>query len=114
MRSLAVLVLIAVAFFAAAGSRYIALLVYWWFATFQPEAWMWWDVESLRLHLISALLLVVPCFMAGRFPRIDHPITLMMLAWLGLAAFATFRNGCGSFGVGWLDHMARLMLVSVL
>lgn len=114
MRSLVVLVFVAIAMLVALYSRFIALLLYWWIAIFRPHEWVWMDVSSLKLSFVAGLILVIPCLLTGKFPRLGHVISYLMLAWLALAAFSTYFVGCGSTGWRWLDHMARLMLVLFL
>jgi len=114
MRSIVILIIVAVAMLVALYSRFIALLLYWWIAIFRPHEWVWMDVSHLKLSFVAGLILVIPCFLTGKFPRLGHVISYLMLAWLALAAFATYFYGCGSTGWRWLDHMARLMLVLFL
>jgi probable O-glycosylation ligase (exosortase A-associated) len=114
MRSIVVLIFVAVAMLVALYSRFVALLLYWWIAIFRPHEWVWMDVSQLKLSFVAGLILVIPCFLTGKFPRLGHVISYLMLAWLALAAFSTYFVGCGSTGWRWLDHVARLMLVLFL
>ncbi|MGB3564906.1 MAG: DUF5935 domain-containing protein [Thermoanaerobaculia bacterium] len=114
MRSIVVLIIVAAAMLVALYSRFIALLLYWWIAIFRPHEWVWTDLSHLKLSFVAGLLLVIPCFLTGKFPRLGHVVSYLMLVWLALAAIATYYYGCGSTGWRWLDHMARLMLVLFL
>jgi probable O-glycosylation ligase (exosortase A-associated) len=114
MRSIVVLIFVAVAMLVAIFNHFIALLLYWWIAIFRPHEWIWMDVSHLKISFVAGLILVIPCFLTGKFPRLGHVIAYLMLTWLVLAAIATYFNGCGPTGWRWLDHMARLMLVLFL
>lgn len=94
--------------------RFFGLILYWWFAIFRPQDWIWWDVTSLRLPLIAAALFVIPCFMQGIFPRVKSTIAFLIVSWLALAFFSYLSNGCGIRGDNQMEHLAKLVLVILL
>ena len=56
-------------------NRYIALLMYLWFALFRPQDWIWIDITSLRLSMVFGIVLLVPALATGLFPNVTHPLT---------------------------------------
>ncbi len=95
-------------------SRYVALLMYLWFAMFRPQDWMWIDVTSLRLSLILGLLLVVPAVLSGRFPNMTHPLTIGMILFLGSASMTQMVAVRPDVGWVWIDFLVRLFLASMM
>ena len=95
-------------------SRYVALLMYLWFAMFRPQDWMWVDVTSLRLSLVLGLLLVVPAVLSGRFPNMTHPLTIGMILFLGSASMTQMVAVRPDVGWVWIDFLVRLFLASMM
>jgi probable O-glycosylation ligase (exosortase A-associated) len=95
-------------------SRYVALLMYLWFAMFRPQDWMWIDVTSLRLSLVLGLLLVVPAVLSGRFPNMTHPLTIGMILFLGSASMTQMVAVRPDIGWVWIDFLVRLFLASMM
>src|SRR6187200_1112198 len=95
-------------------SRYVALLMYLWFAMFRPQDWMWIDVTPLRLSLVLGLLLIVPAVLSGRFPNMTHPLTLGMILFLGSASMTQAVAVRPDIGWAWIDFLVRLFLASMM
>lgn len=114
MRSILVLILVAIFLVGAARNRYYGALLYWWFAIFRPQDWIWWDISALRLPLIVAAIFVVPCLLQGIRPRLDHPILVLMVAILGFEVVGFITAGCGLTGDIQMEHLVKLILVVLL
>lgn len=113
MRSLFVVILIAIGFAGSVFSRHIALLTYVWFSLFRPIDWIYWDLSSLRLSLVSGLLLLVPSLLSGVVPNITHPLSIFSWLMLGVTLLAQFTSYLEP-GWVWVDQFARLIVVSTL
>ena len=113
MRSLAILILIAVGLGGALISRHIGLLTYVWFALFRPLEWVWWDLTRFRLSLVSGLFLVLPAVITGMVPNVTHPLSLLSWAALATAVLAQTTTYVQS-DLNWLDQFARLIFISTL
>ncbi|MCR8924110.1 O-antigen ligase family protein [Dasania sp. GY-MA-18] len=94
MRSIVVLIFTAYFMIMAMKSSFVAMLLYWWFAIFRPQDWIWWDVSILRLPLIAALIFFIPALFRGYVPRIKDKLSLCFLLWIVIALIANFTNGC--------------------
>lgn len=94
MRNGIILLLSAIFFIIALKSRIAGLYTYWWFAIFRPHDWVWGAISSFRLPLIAFVLLVIPSFLQKKYPRINHPLSFLMLLWLVLVFIADQLNGC--------------------
>lgn len=99
---------------ASIWSRFAALLTYVWFALFRPQEWTWIPLGSLRLSLITGIMLVIPSLLTGIFPNISHPLSIgtVLFFLLGLLAQGTAVNP--DVGWYWIDILARLFLVALL
>lgn len=95
-------------------SRFAALLTYVWFALFRPQEWVWFDISSLRLSLIVALLLVVPSMLTGIWPNLTHPISIGAAAFLTTAVVAQVVTPLPGPSWPWLDTFSRLILVMLM
>ena len=84
MRSLFVVILIAIGFTGSIFSRHIALLTYVWFSLFRPVDWVYWNLVPLRLSLVSGILLLVPSLLSGILPNITHPLSIASWLMLGV------------------------------
>lgn len=113
MRSILVLVVIALGFAASVVSRQAALLTYVWFSLFRPMEWMWMDLSSLRLSLVAGLLLLVPCLATFKFPNVTHPLNLLAWAFFGTVITAQYTTYL-KLDLDWVDQFARLLVVSTL
>lgn len=114
MRSIFILVLIAIGFAASVVSRQAALYVYVWFSLFRPLEWMWMDVSSLRLSLVAGILLLVPTLLSGRFPNVSHPLNLIAWMFLGTVLTAQYTTYLTTLDLYWVDQFVRLLVVSTL
>jgi putative inorganic carbon (HCO3(-)) transporter len=94
MRTAFILALIGFFFLLALTSRTAALYTYWWFGVFRPQDWVWGALNSYRLPLVAAILLVLPSFFQKKFPRFDNPIAILMIILCLLELLANIVNGC--------------------
>lgn len=107
--------ILAVGILTSLWSRFAALLTYVWFALFRPQEWLWTGgIESLRLSLVVALLLLAPSFLTGVFPNVTHPLSLLTLAFLGTVGLAQVTTPFASFSWPWVDSFMRMILVVLL
>lgn len=114
LRTLFILAIFVPGFYLALTSRYVALLMYLWFALFRPQDWVWMDITSLRLSLVLGLVLLVPALIAGRFPNVTHPLSLGMLAFTGSTLLSQLTAIRPDIGWPWVDFTARLVLTCLL
>jgi len=114
MRSLFTLTLIAIFMVAAFMERFHGLLLYWWFAIFRPQDWIWWDVSSLRLPLMVAALFIIPCFFQGIWPRLKDSTSILIGLFLFFALYAYFTVGCGPIGDKQMEHFVKVILIILL
>jgi probable O-glycosylation ligase (exosortase A-associated) len=114
LRTLFIVLVIAVGLVGALRSRFMGLLLYLWFALFRPQEFTWVDFSSLHLSLVIGIVFVVPCLLTGEWPDVSHPLSIGGLTFLLTALVA--QIGCVNQDVGWywLDFMARLLLVCLL
>src|SRR3954464_5789711 len=113
-RSLFILAILVPGFVAALRNRYIALLMYLWFALFRPQDWLWIDITSLRLSMVLGVVLLVPAIFTGMMPDVTHPLSIGMAMFLtsGLISQVTaVRPAIGSQGI---DYLLGLFLPSML
>lgn len=113
MRSIFVLVVIALGFAGSIVSRQVGLLTYVWFSLFRPMEWMWMDLSSLRLSLVAGLLLIVPCIATFKFPNFTHPLNLLAWIFLGTVLTAQYTTYL-KLDIDWVDQFTRLLVVSTL
>ena len=114
LRTLLVLMVLGPGLVMALRDRFAALLVYWWFAFFRPQDWIWIDISSLRLSLLIGLILVVPSIFSGLLPNLTHVLSLGNLLFLGLTLVAQVNAVDQAIGWAWVDFLARLTLVCLL
>jgi putative inorganic carbon (HCO3(-)) transporter len=100
-------------FFAALNNRYAALLLYFWFALFRPQQWIWFDLSAWHLSLIVGLLLVLPSLASGLWPNMTHPLSMGAILFL-LAAVLAQYDAVSPASWLWIDYLARLLIVSLL
>lgn len=98
----------------ALRDRFAALLLYFWFALFRPQEFVWIDITSLRLSLILGLLLVVPCLLSGRWPDLSHPLSKGAALTVMFALVAQMGAVNPALGWEWTDYLFRLVLVCLL
>ena len=114
LRTLFILSIFVPGFYLALRSRYVALLMYLWFALFRPQDWVWMDITSLRLSLVLGVVLLVPALIAGRFPNITHPLSIGMMAFVASTVLSQLTAVRPDLGWPWVDFTARLMLTCML
>lgn len=114
LRTLLVLSILIPGIWFAVGNRFIALLLYLWFALFRPQEWIYVDLSSLRLSLVLGLILVVPSLMTGVLPYLSHPVSIGGIVFLFSALLAQFNAYSPATGWYWLDFFFRLLLVCLL
>jgi putative inorganic carbon (hco3(-)) transporter len=114
LRTLFVLAILVPGFLLSLRSRYVALLMYLWFALFRPQDWMWIDVTSLRLSLLLGLILLVPAILSGRFPNITHPLSIGMILFVWSASITQTVAIRPDVGWVWIDFLVRLFLASMM
>src|SRR5262245_15905937 len=98
---------------AALRSRYAALLLYFWFAFFRPQEWVWVDVSSLQLSLVLGLLVVVPSLLSGILPNLTHPLSVGSLVFFLAACGAQLGAVDPSVSGYWLNYLFKLLLMSL-
>jgi probable O-glycosylation ligase (exosortase A-associated) len=101
-------------FFAALRNRYVALLMYLWFALFRPQDWMWFDITSLRLSMVFGLMLLVPALATGLFPNASHPLSVGMILFLCSSIVSQMGAVRPDIGWPWIDFLFRLFLACML
>jgi hypothetical protein len=101
---------------AAVKSSFIAALLYWWFAIFRPQDWIWWNVSSLKLPLLAAIIFIPPALARGYLPKIDNKLAAFMSLWFLLALLAYLTTGCRGVGplAGATQGLAILILVVLI
>jgi putative inorganic carbon (HCO3(-)) transporter len=114
LRSLIILAILIPGFFAALRNRYVALLMYLWFALFRPQDWMWIDITSLRLSMVFGIVLLVPAFATGLFPNATHPLSIGMIVFLCSSVISQIGAVRPDIGWVWIDFLFRLMLACML
>lgn len=111
LRTLLVVAILIPGICAAVFSRFNALLLYFWFALFRPQEWVWWDITSLRLSFVLGVLLLVPSLMTGVLPYVAHPISIGGIVFLFSALLGQLSAFSPDTGWYWLDFFFRLLLV---
>jgi len=114
MRAAFVLLIVGSGLLVSMWSRFVALLLYLWFALFRPQEWSWGALNQLHLSYVIGLALVVPSFLTGAWPTVNHPLALGSLAMLAMALIA--QIGVVDPASGWqsMDPLAVAILVSLL
>jgi putative inorganic carbon (HCO3(-)) transporter len=114
LRSLLILAILVPGFFAALRNRYVALLMYLWFALFRPQDWIWIDITSLRLSMVFGIVLLVPALAAGLFPNATHPLSVGMALFLCSSIVSQIGAVRPDIGWPWVDFLFRLFLACLL
>jgi hypothetical protein len=113
MRSIFVLLIIGMGLAGGIVSRHVALLAYVWFSLFRPVEYVWMDLSSLRLSLLTGLVLLVPSLLTGIFPNITHPLSILSWLFMGCVLIAQYTTYIPT-DWSWVDQFARLLVVSGL
>jgi putative inorganic carbon (hco3(-)) transporter len=114
LRSLLILAILVPGCLLSLRYRYVALLMYLWFALFRPQDWMWMDITSLRLSLVLGVILVVPALVMGLFPNVTSPLSIGMILFLVSALVTQSVAVRPDIGWAWIDFLARLFLASMM
>ena len=114
LRNLLVLSILVPGICLALGNRFIALLLYLWFALFRPQEWVYWDLSSLRLSLVLGFILVVPSLATGVMPYLSHPVSVGGIVFLFSALLAQLNAYSPATSWFWLNFFFRLLLVCLL
>ena len=114
LRSLLILAILIPGFFAALRNRYVALLMYLWFALFRPQDWMWIDITNLRLSMVFGIVLLVPALGAGLFPNATHPLSIGMILFLCSSVISQMDAVQPEIGWVWIDFLFRLFLACMM
>ena len=114
LRSLFILAILIPGFVAALRSRYVALLMYLWFALFRPQDWLWVDISGLRVSLVLGIVLLVPSVLTGLLPNITHPLSIGMVMFLGASVISQIGAVRPEIGWPWIDFLLRLFLACML
>lgn len=114
LRLLLIAFLLAIALGMAIANPFGALIAYQWFAYFRPQEWVWTDITGLRLSLVLGLILVFRCLAAGVWPNLSHRMSIGMLVFLLTGIVAQSNAIRPDIGWQWVDHFARLTLLTLL
>ncbi|HVD92704.1 MAG TPA: O-antigen ligase family protein [Vicinamibacterales bacterium] len=114
LRTLFILSILVPGFVLSLRNRYIALLMYLWFALFRPQDWMWIDITSLRVSMVLGAVLVLPALTTGLFPNVTNPMSIGMMLFLGCSLVTQSVATVPDIGWTWIDFMARLFLASMM
>jgi putative inorganic carbon (hco3(-)) transporter len=114
LRSLLILAILVPGFFVALRNRYVALLMYLWFALFRPQDWIWIDITSLRLSMVFGVVLLVPALASGLFPNASHPLSIGMILFLCSSIVSQMGAVRPDIGWPWIDFLFRLFLACLL
>jgi putative inorganic carbon (hco3(-)) transporter len=114
LRTILVFAILGGGIIASFFSRFAALILYLWFALFRPQEFMWYDISEWRISLIIGLLLVIPCFLTGKYPNITRPLSIGAIIFMIATLVAQLGGIDAKTGWIWMDYMLRLVLVSLL
>ncbi len=114
LRTILVLLIFGGGFAAALFSRFAALMLYTWFAFFRPQEWVWFDITSLHLSMVLALVLIVPALITGSFPVIRHTVSGCMILLVAAAFVAELVTPMPRTDWSWLSLVAKTALIDLL
>jgi putative inorganic carbon (HCO3(-)) transporter len=114
LRTIFVALIMVPGFFLALKDRFAALLLYFWFAFFRPQDWIWIDISSLQPSLLLGLVLVVPSVLSGLLPDLVHPLSIGTMLFLMSSFIAQVTAVNAAVGWNWIDYLTRLILVCLL
>jgi putative inorganic carbon (HCO3(-)) transporter len=114
LRTIFVILILVPGLVAALRSRFVALLLYLWYALFRPQEWLWWDMSALRVSLLLGVLVVVPCLATGVYPYFAHPISIAGVLFFAASALAQLNAVDPVTSFTWLEQLFRLLLVCLL
>ncbi len=114
LRTLFVLSVLVPGFLMGLRDRFMALLVYLWYAFFRPQDFMWMDITALRPSLVLGVVLIVPAFASGVFPNLSHPLSIGSVLFLVSALISQINAVNAAVGWQWIDFLVRLTIVSLI
>lgn len=114
LRTLFILSILVPGFVLSLRNRYVALLMYLWFALFRPQDWLWIDITSLRLSMVFGMLLVLPALTTGLFPNVTNPLSIGMVMFLVSSMMTQTVAVRPDVGWLWIDFLGRLFLASMM
>jgi putative inorganic carbon (HCO3(-)) transporter len=114
LRTIFVAVIFGTGLTAALCSRFAALLLYFWFAFFRPDQWMYVDISGLRPSLVLALVVLIPSFLSGKYPNLSHPISIGSLFFMLAALLGQLGAVSPEIGWVWVDYFGKLLVIALL
>ena len=114
LRGLLILAILVPGTYLAVRNRYVALLMYLWFALFRPQDWLWMDITSLRLSLVLGAILLVPAVIAAVYPNFWHPLSIGMILFLSASLVAQLGATDGATGWVWIEYILKLFLACMM
>ena len=114
LRSLLILAILVPGIYLAVRNRYVALLMYLWFALFRPQDWLWIDINFLRVSLVLGAILLVPAAFAAIYPNMRHPLSVGMLLFLGASLLAQWGATDREVGWIWIEYIVKLFLACMM
>jgi putative inorganic carbon (hco3(-)) transporter len=113
LRTLIIVILLIGVFAMAVTTPFGALIAYQWFAYFRPQEWVWIDISVFRFSLLLGLVLVLRCLSAGVMPDVKHRFSIGIVIFLATGVIAQVNAVQPDVGWQWIDHFARLALLSL-
>lgn len=115
MRTTALFLLIGILFIFSLVSQVATMYTYWWVAIFRPQDWVWdGGLDSLRLSLIFSIIFLGHAIYNKKTPRINHPISILIVALLLAQAAANFSVGCADFFTVHTRTLVELFLLALI
>ena len=105
----------AIVMFSALRKPFYGLLAYWWFAIFRPLDFIYADLYSFKLPLITAVIFILISFKEKNFPYLKDVVAVTMLVFIAFMGLSRLANGCSDVFIT-VDPMGTLipMFVAVL
>ncbi|GAC1455001.1 MAG: hypothetical protein PVSMB1_04350 [Gemmatimonadaceae bacterium] len=116
LRTIFVLIIIAIGVFYAAQGPFYALLFYLWNAYFRPEDWVWNGASTigvLNLSFVIGVYLVATAMLSARVFRFNSRTILLFLFFLQ-AVIATVASEHVALSWSFLQEFVKVLLVSYL
>jgi probable O-glycosylation ligase (exosortase A-associated) len=114
LRTAFICLVLCVGIYGAFRSRFAALLLYFWFAFFRPQEWVYFDLAALHLSFGIALLLIIPSLASGIWPNLTHPLAVGMMLFLGATLLSQIQAVNAAIGWQWIEYMVTLIGVALL
>lgn len=114
LRTIFVVVALAVGWGFALQSPLYAAALYLWIAYFRPEAWAWSDIfTTLNLSYFAGAFLVVRTLFSPTAFRLDFRTSLLLL-FLGLSLVSTALSPNAAYSFLYWEEFAKTIIVSYL